>query len=175
MFSRALFSRTVVARQAKSLVNGFDYCKTAPSDVSITANVEIPSELKLTLTRQDEYLFAAAVVKSVNINTANGKMGVLPGHEYEIEKLTPGVLEVETSEGKVEKYAVSGGFAHINTDGNVDIQTAECIPLSSFDLAAVEKELATAQEQAKVEGDGKIRAEIGVSVLEPLAESLRSA
>ena len=145
MFSRALFSRTVVARQAKTLVNGFDFCKTAPADVSTTATVELPTELKLTLTRQDEYIFAQAVVKGVSIMTANGKMGILPGHEYEIEKLTSGIMEVETAEGKTDKYVVSGGFAHINTDGNVDIQTAECIPLSCFDLAAVEKELATAQ------------------------------
>eukprot|EP00755_Sulcionema_specki_P010085 Sspe_Gene.45443::Locus_22501_Transcript_1_1_Confidence_1.000_Length_632::g.45443::m.45443/K02134/ATPeF1D, ATP5D, ATP16; F-type H+-transporting ATPase subunit delta len=103
-------------------------------------------------------------------------MGVLPGHAYSIEKVVPGIIEVEMEEGKAPtKYMTSGGWAHVNTDGSVDITTAECIPLDLFDLANVEKELASAQEIAKSGDDeARIRAEIGVSVLEPLAEAMKA-
>jgi len=160
---------------ARTLPNGFDYVQTPPADVNTGATVELPTELKLTLTRQDEFLFAAKVVKSVTLSSANGRMGVLPGHEYEVEKLEPGVLDVELMDGKIDKYAVSGGFAHINTDGQVDIITAEAILTTKLDINLLEKELASAQDLAKNgDEDSKVRGEIGVATLEPILESLKA-
>eukprot|EP00659_Diplonema_papillatum_P006359 gene6359-9743_t len=131
-------------RRRQTLPNGFDFTDS-PSDVLTSASVDAPNELSLTLTRQDEFIYASQAMKSVTISTPEGKMGVLPGHEYVVEKLVAGIIEVENNEGKVDKFATSGGFAHINTDGSVDLQTAEAIPLSAFDLPTVEKELVAAQ------------------------------
>eukprot|EP01062_Namystynia_karyoxenos_P006053 TRINITY_DN12117_c0_g1_i1.p4 TRINITY_DN12117_c0_g1~~TRINITY_DN12117_c0_g1_i1.p4 ORF type:complete len:212 (+),score=87.62 TRINITY_DN12117_c0_g1_i1:91-636(+) len=159
---------------AKTLPNAFNYCETAPSDVPVGSVVEAPTEVALTLTRQDEFLYAAHPVKSVVINTANGRMGILPGHEYVVEKLAPGLIEIEADDGKFTKYATSGGFAQVSTDGNVDINTAECIALDSFDPAAVEKELNACQELTKSgDEDAKARGEVGVAVLEPVMEALK--
>eukprot|EP01059_Diplonema_ambulator_P016800 TRINITY_DN28779_c0_g1_i1.p1 TRINITY_DN28779_c0_g1~~TRINITY_DN28779_c0_g1_i1.p1 ORF type:complete len:180 (+),score=70.39 TRINITY_DN28779_c0_g1_i1:69-608(+) len=161
---------------ARTLPNGFEDV-TSPVDIATGATVDLPTELLLTLTRQDEFIFAAEAVKGVTLSTGNGKMGILPGHEYVIEKLAPGVIEVETMDGKTNKYATAGGFAHVNTDGSVDVNCAECIPFDSIDLALVEKELAAAQDLSKNGPDdaAKIRGSIGVEVLEPLAEALKSA
>eukprot|EP01063_Lacrimia_lanifica_P028217 TRINITY_DN4087_c0_g1_i1.p2 TRINITY_DN4087_c0_g1~~TRINITY_DN4087_c0_g1_i1.p2 ORF type:complete len:178 (+),score=94.74 TRINITY_DN4087_c0_g1_i1:65-598(+) len=176
MFRKAAPQLIRATRPAfRNLPNGFDYIETVPADVSTSATVEQPSELLLTLTRQDEFLMAAKVVKSVSLMTANGKMGVLPGHEYVVEKLEPGMIEVEHQDGKVEKFATTGGFAHVNTDGSVDVNTAEAIPATSLELALVEKELAANQDLAKNgDEDGKIRGAIGVATLEPIAEALKA-
>eukprot|EP00754_Rhynchopus_humris_P008771 Rhum_TRINITY_DN13828_c0_g1::Rhum_TRINITY_DN13828_c0_g1_i1::g.64863::m.64863/K02134/ATPeF1D, ATP5D, ATP16; F-type H+-transporting ATPase subunit delta len=176
MFRRgvpALFAATRTSL-ARSLPNGFDYT-TAPTDVAIAATVEQPTELLLTLTRQDEFLKAAEVVKDVTLTTSEGVMGVLPGHEYVVEKLIPGILEVTTTDGKAEKYAVSGGFAHVNTDGSVDIQTAEVIPLEHLDLANCEKELASATELSKSsDADAATRGSIAVEMMTPIVAALKA-
>eukprot|EP01064_Diplonema_japonicum_P023055 TRINITY_DN33510_c0_g1_i1.p1 TRINITY_DN33510_c0_g1~~TRINITY_DN33510_c0_g1_i1.p1 ORF type:complete len:178 (+),score=65.39 TRINITY_DN33510_c0_g1_i1:50-583(+) len=159
---------------ARTLPNGFEDF-TSPADVLTSATVEQPTELLLTLTRQDEFVFATEAVKSVTLSTGNGVMGVLPGHEYVVEKIMPGVITIEDAEGKSLKYATSGGFAHVNTDGSVDINTAECIPMDSLDLSLLEKELVAAQDLSKNGDDqGKVRGEIGVATLEPIIESLKA-
>jgi len=160
---------------AKTLTNAFEYIEYVPADVQTSASVEAPAELKLTMTRQDEFIFAEKVVKSVALMTANGKMGILPGHEYAVEKLEPGMIEIELADGKSVFYATSGGFAHVNTDGSLDINTAECIPSALMDIPALEKELAANQELVKNgDDDGKVRGAIGVEVIEPVLEALKA-
>lgn len=160
---------------AKNLPNGFTYVKNAPVDVQTGATVETPTELKFTLTRQDEFIYAEKVVKSVTLITANGKMGILPGHEYLVEKLQAGMIEVELADGKTENFATSGGFAHVNTNGSIDVNTAEAIKSDLLDIALLEKELAANQELAKNgDEDGKVRGAIGVETLEPIVEALKA-
>jgi len=109
------------------------------------------------------------------MNMYNGKMGILPGHEYLVEKLQPGVIEVEMADGKTRKFATAGGFAHVNTDGSIDVVTAETIPMEAMDLANLEKELAANQELAKNgTDDEKVRGAIGVETLEPIVEAMKA-
>jgi len=160
---------------AKNLPNAFTYVQQPPVDVQTAATVEAPTELKLTLTRQDEFIYAEKIVKSVTLLTANGKMGILPGHEYLVEKLQPGMIEVELADGKTEFFGTSGGFAHVNTDGSVDVNTAEAIRSDLLDLANLEKELAANQELVKNgDEDAKVRGAIGVETLEPIVEALKA-
>lgn len=160
---------------AKNLPNAFSYVNQPPVDVQTAATVETPTELKLTLTRQDEYIFAEKIVKSVTLLTANGKMGILPGHEYLVEKLQPGMIEIEHADGKTEMFGTSGGFAHVNTDGSVDVVTAEAIKSEVLDLVQLEKELAANQDLVKNgDDDAKIRGQIGVDTLEPIVEAMKA-
>eukprot|EP00009_Paramoeba_aestuarina_P008590 CAMPEP_0201520662 /NCGR_PEP_ID=MMETSP0161_2-20130828/12026_1 /ASSEMBLY_ACC=CAM_ASM_000251 /TAXON_ID=180227 /ORGANISM="Neoparamoeba aestuarina, Strain SoJaBio B1-5/56/2" /LENGTH=85 /DNA_ID=CAMNT_0047919121 /DNA_START=261 /DNA_END=515 /DNA_ORIENTATION=+ len=74
-------------------------------------------------------------------------MGVKAGHEYTIAKLVPGIIEIEKSPGDTEKYYTSGGFAHINNDGSVDVNTVEAVPLADIEPAHVDRELARSREE----------------------------
>ena len=47
----------------------------------------------------------------VIIPGADGMFGVLPGHVPTISELKPGVIEVTTAPGEVQKYFISSGFA----------------------------------------------------------------
>ena len=52
---------------------------------------------------------------------ADGMFGVLPGHVPTISELKPGVVEVTTAPGEVQKYFVSSGFVFAHADSTLDI------------------------------------------------------
>ncbi|WKZ57669.1 MAG: ATP synthase F1 subunit epsilon [Bdellovibrionota bacterium] len=49
-------------------------------------------------------------VKSVTLPSANGQMGVLPGHTRYVGVLGVGICEVEPAEGSSRKFVIAGGF-----------------------------------------------------------------
>ena len=54
-------------------------------------------------------------VDSVTIPTLSGEAGILPQHAPLISALKPGILSY-SNKGTVEKLAVAGGFAEVNSD-----------------------------------------------------------
>jgi F-type H+-transporting ATPase subunit epsilon len=54
-------------------------------------------------------------VESVTIPTLSGEAGILPQHAPLISALKPGILSY-SNKGAVEKLAVAGGFAEVNSD-----------------------------------------------------------
>ena len=52
---------------------------------------------------------------------ADGMFGVLPGHVPTISELKPGVLEVTTAPGEIQKYFISSGFAFAYADSILDV------------------------------------------------------
>lgn len=76
-------------------------------------------------------------VKSVRLPGVAGEFGVLPGHVPFITALQAGVIELDTTESKHEKIAVSAGFVEVlpekvvvlaetaETAANIDIARAE--------------------------------------------------
>ncbi len=162
---------------ATTLPTGFSYLsdELKVKDLDPSATNPTLSVMELTLTRQEAALFKQEPVKSVMFNTTSGYIGINPGHEYKISKLLPGPIKIEITEGNFKTYFTSGGFAHMNNIGTLDINTAECIPIEDLDLALAEKELAAANELAR---GGKSEAEkaigeVKVSVLEPLVATLK--
>lgn len=160
------------------LNTGFSYIpsENAVTELDLQEAHPTMNTMKLTLTRQDEAIYKLQEVKSVMISTTSGYLGINPGSEYKISKLLPGPIKVEVTEGNFETYFASGGFAHMNNAGTVDINCVECLPLSCFSLANAEKELATANDAAK---GGKTDAEkaigeIQVEVLESLVATLKA-
>jgi F-type H+-transporting ATPase subunit delta len=174
MFRRTaagLFRSSAAALQVKTLPLGFDYLDGRIQDKD--GPVEPAQSLSLTLTRQDEFIYKGYSVRHVQLSTLTGEIGVMPNHEYKITRLLPGVINVEESEGKFVKYFTSGGFAHINNDGQCDINTVECMPLEDLDLALAEKELAQANGKGTTEKEKAI-AEAQVQVLEALVNALKA-
>jgi len=57
----------------------------------------------------------------VIIPGADGMFGVLPGHVPTISELKPGVLEVTTAPGEIQKYFISSGFAFAHVDSTLDV------------------------------------------------------
>eukprot|EP00994_Dinema_validum_P004596 NODE_2651_length_660_cov_249.346972_g2181_i0.p1 GENE.NODE_2651_length_660_cov_249.346972_g2181_i0~~NODE_2651_length_660_cov_249.346972_g2181_i0.p1 ORF type:complete len:200 (+),score=64.78 NODE_2651_length_660_cov_249.346972_g2181_i0:57-602(+) len=135
----------------------------------------VPQQIQLTLTRQDEFIHKQKECNSITIRTAEGELGILAGHEYTIEQLSPGVLDVEIDNDTKERWAISGGFAHVNDNGVVDVNCVEAIPLEEVDL----NKLAHAVEEAKSNlssGDVMVRAEaeIALELFETLEASMKS-
>jgi F-type H+-transporting ATPase subunit delta len=162
---------------AATLPQGHSYLSEDMKVTDLDPSAQNPtlSTMALTLTRQESAIFKQDPVKSVQINTTSGYLGITPGHEYKISKLLPGAIKVEVTEGNFKTYFASGGFAHMNNIGTVDINCVECLPLEYFDLATAEKELLTATE---MERNGKDEAEkavglIKVQTLEALIAALK--
>lgn len=157
------------------LPEGFEFLEKKVTDKDIHANHENLETLKLTLTRQDEFLYHETPVKCVTISGVNGESGIFPGHAYEITQLAPAPLTVEMPDGTIEKFFTSGGFAHINNEGSCDINVVECIPMGELDLPTAEKALAEQTAALTAAKDDKARSvvEIRVGVLESVVHALK--
>lgn len=173
---RAFRPTAPLAQMGYKVVQGFDYLDNKVKDRDISTPYEQQSTLRLTLTRQDEVILRQVPVKGVQLATTSGDLGVLPCHEYKISKLLPGVVSVEESDGKFTKFFASGGFAHINNEGSVDINTVECIPLEDLDLALAEKALVEASDLEKTGKTDKEKAigQTQVSTLEAVIAALKA-
>ena len=145
-------------------------------DKGITSSFENPEDITLTLTRQDECIVRQQPVRAITLQTNTGALGVRPGHEYKIAKLVPGVLAIQQTESSApESYFTSGGFAQINSDGQVDVNTVECVRLSDVESTYVDTELSKANEasrSAKSEKE-KALADVSVGILEALQTALK--
>lgn len=64
-----------------------------------------------------ERLLLSASVTEVVIPGTDGEMTVMAHHAPTMTTIKPGVVRVETAEGKTERYVVFGGFADIVPDG----------------------------------------------------------
>eukprot|EP00995_Heteronema_vittatum_P008152 NODE_3325_length_681_cov_559.471519_g2362_i0.p1 GENE.NODE_3325_length_681_cov_559.471519_g2362_i0~~NODE_3325_length_681_cov_559.471519_g2362_i0.p1 ORF type:complete len:198 (+),score=98.97 NODE_3325_length_681_cov_559.471519_g2362_i0:52-594(+) len=135
----------------------------------------VPNTISLTLTRQDEFLHKQTECTSITIRTAEGEMGILAGHEYSIEQLAPGVLDVEIDNEQRERWAISGGFAHVNDNGIVDINCVEAVQLKDIDAEKVAAALDQARANLGSADDmTRIQAEIAMEVFEPLDAALKA-
>lgn len=173
--SRALVRATSALLQGHHAQEGFTFMESKALDKDIGAPYENMETLRLTLTRQDEFLLKEEKVKCVTVNGTNGGYGIYPGHSYKFARLVPAPLVVELPDGTLKKYFTSGGFAHINNEGSCDINTVECIPMEELDVAAAEKALTTAQHDVTQAKDEKAKAvaEVRVSVLEAVIQAIK--
>eukprot|EP00667_Euglena_gracilis_P026959 EG_transcript_32956 len=150
--------------------NGFRFFD-GPEDSFGDGN--IPAQIILTLTRQDEFILKQEPVAAITIRTNEGEMGVLAGHEYTVQQLAPGILEVEYEGGKKDQYVISGGFAHVNDTGVVDINTVEAVPLEEIDHEKLPKALEEARAKSQSPDEAvRIQGEIALEIFEPLEAAL---
>ncbi|CCW68203.1 unnamed protein product [Phytomonas sp. Hart1] len=173
---KCLMARTLGLLTSYGLPDGFQYFEHKVADKDIHANYENLETLKLTLTRQDEFIFSEKPVKCVTIAGSNGECGIYPGHAYKIIRLIPAPIHVELSNGTIQKFFASGGFAHVNNEGSCDINCTECIPFSELDLGAAEKALAEQNTLLSSSKDEKSKSivEVRIGVIEAVIQALRS-
>lgn len=64
---------------------------------------------------------------SVSLPTATGEITVLPHHAPLVSLLTSGIIRLRKPSGDEDEIAVSGGFIHVEKNGNVTVlaETAE--------------------------------------------------
>lgn len=74
----------------------------------------------------------------------DGELGVLPGHAAFLGLLGTGALRVTRADGKLDCFAVRGGFLQIN-ENNATILTQEAARVDEMDPAKLDAELAEAK------------------------------
>ncbi|SCU80421.1 LAME_0B03070g1_1 [Lachancea meyersii CBS 8951] len=129
--------------------------------------------LKLKFALPHETLFAGSKVTQVNLPAQSGQIGILANHVPTVEQLAPGVVEVfEGSSSK--KFFVSGGFATVQPDSTLSINSVEAFSLDSFSSENVKSLIAEANKNTS-SSDEKVAAEaaIQLEVLEVLQAALR--
>ena len=104
-----------------------------------TFQLELVSPERLLLSRQVEM----AVIPS-----AEGEMGVLPGHAPMIVALRGGVISVRENGAESERLFVAGGFAEVLPD-RVTVLADEATPVADVSRAEAERRLSAAEVGAR--------------------------
>jgi F-type H+-transporting ATPase subunit epsilon len=89
----------------------------------------------------------ADTIDTVVIPTAEGEIGVLPGHIPLLTQVQDGELRI-TKNGQTELLIVGGGFAQVETD-RVRVLAEHAITEEKIDEKAVEAALQRAEAQLK--------------------------
>ncbi|KAJ2980518.1 hypothetical protein NQ176_g2590 [Zarea fungicola] len=130
----------------------------------------IPDKIKLSLSLPHQTIFKSQSVVQVNIPAESGEMGVLANHVPSIEQLKPGVIEIIEESGSTKSYFLSGGFATIQPDSALSINTPEAYAIEDFSAEAIRSQIAEAQKVASGGGSEQdiAEAKIELEVLETL-------
>ena len=92
-----------------------------------------------------ERLLLSEQVDLVTVPGADGDMGIMGGHAPVMSTLRPGVIGVETEGQPERRYFVRGGFVEVTLAG-LTVLAEHTVPLAELDSAALEREIADAQE-----------------------------
>ena len=96
-----------------------------------------------------ERMLLSEDVDMVTLPGADGYFGVLAGHAPVISSLRPGVIEVTGGTTANLRLFVRGGFAEVDAK-KVIVLAEEAIPMTDFDVAALDRRLADAEEDLVV-------------------------
>ena len=96
-----------------------------------------------------ERLLLSEDVDMVTLPGAEGYFGVLAGHAPVISSLRPGVIEVTGGTTPNLRLFVRGGFAEVDAK-KVIVLAEEAIPMTDFDVAALDRRLADAEEDLAI-------------------------
>jgi F-type H+-transporting ATPase subunit epsilon len=96
-----------------------------------------------------ERMLLSEDVDMVTLPGAEGYFGVLAGHAPVISSLRPGVIEVTGGTTPNLRLFVRGGFAEVDAK-KVIVLAEEAIPMTDFDVAALDRRLADAEEDLVV-------------------------
>jgi F-type H+-transporting ATPase subunit epsilon len=96
-----------------------------------------------------ERMLLSEDVDMVTLPGAEGYFGVLAGHAPVISSLRPGVIEVTGGSTPNLRLFVRGGFAEVDAK-KVIVLAEEAIPMADFDVAALDRRLADAEEDLAI-------------------------
>ncbi|WP_420407896.1 F0F1 ATP synthase subunit epsilon [Hoeflea sp.] len=92
-----------------------------------------------------ERLLLSASVTEVVIPGTDGEMTVMAHHSPTMTTIKPGVVRVETSEGKTERYVVFGGFADIVPEG-CTLLAESAVSVADINKEELERRIQDARE-----------------------------
>ena len=81
----------------------------------------------------------------VTLPGSEGDFGVYAGHAPVISTLRPGVIDVKGGESADLRLFVRGGFVEVNP-AKIVVLAEEAIPLSEFDVAALDQRIKDTEE-----------------------------
>ena len=87
-----------------------------------------------------EKLLFSGDVEEVVIPGTEGDFAVLKDHAPVISALRPGVLSYKDAKGDKQTLFVRGGFVEVNP-AKIVVLAEEAIPLSEFDVAALDQRI----------------------------------
>jgi len=96
-----------------------------------------------------ERMLLSEDVDMVTLPGTEGYFGVLAGHAPVISSLRPGVIEVTGGTTPNLRLFVRGGFAEVDAK-KVIVLAEEAIPMTDFDVAALDKRIADAEEDLAI-------------------------
>ena len=96
-----------------------------------------------------ERMLLSEDVDMVTLPGTEGYFGVLAGHAPVISSLRPGVIEVTGGTMPNLRLFVRGGFAEVDAK-KVIVLAEEAIPMTDFDVAALDKRIADAEEDLAI-------------------------
>ncbi len=104
----------------------------------------MPGTIRFDLVSPERLLFSEDV-EMVTLPGTEGYFGVLAGHAPVLSTLKPGVIEVRSGGASPVKLFVRGGFAEVDAQ-RVVVLAEEAIPLTDFDVAALDQRIRDAEE-----------------------------
>lgn len=108
-------------------------------------------KLHLDVVSQEKRLLTEDV-DSVNIETQEGELTILPDHAPLLSRLSEGVLTY--TKDKINHYiAIFGGFMDVSSEGKVTILADSAVRAENIDLANVEQAKKEAEEARKNKAD----------------------
>ena len=99
-----------------------------------------------------ERRLASQAVSEVQLPGADGDLTIMPDHAPTMTTLRPGILTVEMTGGE-EKFAVTGGFAQISSEGTT-VLAEEALPVGEVTADYLNERVAKA-EKARGEAEGE--------------------
>lgn len=107
-----------------------------------------------------ERLLVSEDVNSVVVPGVDGEMTVMANHAPLMTSIRPGVVTVNTSAGKTDRYVIFGGFADVMPDSCTVLAEAS-VHVDDIDKADIERRIAEAREDLAdaQDDDGKQRAQ----------------
>ncbi|BCH14126.1 MULTISPECIES: F0F1 ATP synthase subunit epsilon [unclassified Mesorhizobium] len=103
-----------------------------------------------------ERLLVSEQVESVVIPGAEGEMTVMARHAPVMTTIKPGVVTVNTAEGKAERYVVFGGFADIVPAG-CTLLAESAVAVGDIDRADLARRIQEAREDVADAKDDETR------------------
>lgn len=110
-----------------------------------------------------EKMLLSADVDMVTVPGAEGYFGIMPGHAPVISTLRPGVIEVKGGAQGDLKLFVRGGFVEV-TPTKVIVLADEAVPLTEFDIAALDQRIADTEEDLVAAKTDEDRNRVGANL-----------
>ncbi|WP_339833429.1 F0F1 ATP synthase subunit epsilon [uncultured Parvibaculum sp.] len=101
-------------------------------------------KLQFDLVSPERLLFSGEV-DMVAIPGAEGDMGIMAGHAPVMATLRPGIVNIDEAGKAQQRIFVRGGFAEV-TPAGLTVLAEFTVPLAELDAAALDREIAHAQE-----------------------------